>query len=398
MTERIPPGATLGVLGGGQLGAMFAGAARRLGYRVAVWDPDPDAPAFKVADQSFSRPLLAIDQTELTTGLGEFVEGLSAATLEWENIAAAVPEALEHYVTVRPGARVLKLLQNRNVQKRFLESRGLPVAPFRSISSPDDLADSGNIGFPCLCKTATAGYDGKGQWKIEDPEEVPAVQDLLNREPRPPGADPPWILEKFLRFEKELSVLIVRGADGEVRRYPVAENVHEAGILRTSRVPAGVNPASAEKAASLAEAVVTALDGVGVFCVELFLMPDGRLVVNEVAPRPHNSGHYTLDACTVSQFEQQVRALCGLPLGEVRLLTPAVMVNLIGDDLARAISGEVLAALLRAVGAKLHVYGKAAVRPRRKMGHVTFLAEKPDDAWSAAQSFLRALRSDEVIE
>jgi 5-(carboxyamino)imidazole ribonucleotide synthase len=391
MTDRILPGAMLGVLGGGQLGAMFAGAARRLGYRVAVWDPDPDAPAFRVADQSFSRPLLAIDQTELTTGLGEFVEGLSAATLEWENIASQVPEALEHYVMVRPAARVLKLLQNRNVQKRFLESRGLPVAPFRSVSSPDDLAEPDEIGFPCLCKTATAGYDGKGQWKIEEPEEVPAVQGLLNQQPRPPGGDPPWILEKFLAFEKELSVLIVRGADGDVRRYPVVENVHEAGILRTSRVPACVNPASAEEAASLAEAVVNTLDGVGVFCVELFLMPDGRLLINEIAPRPHNSGHYTLDACTVSQFEQQVRALCGLPLGDVRLLTPAVMVNLIGDDFARAIRGEAAATLLRIPGAKLHVYGKAAVRPRRKMGHVTFLAEKPEQAWDAALRLQRML-------
>ena len=391
MPDRIDPGAMLGVLGGGQLGAMFAAAARRMGYRVAVWDPDPDAPAFKAADRCLSRPLLAIDATELTTGLGEFVEGLSAVTFEWENIAAQVPEAIEHYVPVRPGARILKLLQNRFAQKTFLKNRGLPVVPFRGISSPEDLGDNGELGYPCLCKTATAGYDGKGQWTLAGPDDVGPVQDRLRQQHRSRGEGPPWVLETFLRFEKELSVLVVRGGDGDRRRYPVAENVHEGGILRTTRVPAGVEPAVAEQAMALADAVVTALEGVGVFCVEMFLMPDGRLLINEVAPRPHNSGHYTLDACTVTQFEQQVRALCGLPLGEVRLLCPAVMVNLIGDDLTRAATGDGLADLLRIPGAKLHVYGKASIRSGRKMGHVTFLAEKPEQAWDAALRLQRML-------
>jgi 5-(carboxyamino)imidazole ribonucleotide synthase len=200
-------------------------------------------------------------------------------------------------------------------------------------------------------------------------------------------------VEQFLSFEQELSVLVARGADGDRRLYPVVQNLHERGILKVTRAPAQVDPGVAERAAGLAGAVVEALDGVGVFCVELFLMPDGRLFVNEVAPRPHNSGHYTLDACTISQFEQQVRAVCGLPLGEVRLLSPAVMVNLIGDDFRRVMAGDGLSLVLGTTGSKLHLYGKRSVRPGRKMGHVTFLSEKPDDAWSAALALRRALNS-----
>ncbi|TAJ23435.1 MAG: ATP-grasp domain-containing protein [Nitrospirae bacterium] len=205
------------------------------------------------------------------------------------------------------------------------------------------------------------------------------------------GSNTTWIYEQFLAFAKELSVLVVRAQDGAQRLYPTVENVHEAGILRTTRVPADVEPGIAELAGTLAGSVVEALEGVGVFCVELFLMPDGRLFINEVAPRPHNSGHYTLDACTVSQFEQQVRAVCGLPLGEVRLLSPAVMVNLIGEDFTRASTGDGLTHLLRQPGAKLHLYGKKSVRPDRKMGHVTFLAEKPEHAWEAAVALRKTL-------
>jgi 5-(carboxyamino)imidazole ribonucleotide synthase len=198
-------------------------------------------------------------------------------------------------------------------------------------------------------------------------------------------------LEEFLQFEKELSVLVVRGHDGERRVYPVVENLHEAGILRVTTVPASIDTHTAEQAAELAASIVEALEGVGVFCVELFLMPDGRLLVNEVAPRPHNSGHYTLDACTVSQFEQQVRAVCLLPLGEIRLLSPAVMVNLLSDDLTRIGHGAVLE-LLRIPGVSLHLYGKRAIRPRRKMGHVTFLAEKTEAARASAQGLVRRLQ------
>ncbi len=381
----IESGSVLGVLGGGQLGTMFAQAARRLGYHVAVWDPDTEAPAHRNADHIFATPF-----TDLLTPV-RFSDLVRAATYEWENVPATLCEVLEHKIPVRPCSRILRLIQDRLTQKEFLAARGLPVPAFRPISSPDELPLAAEeVGFPCLCKMATFGYDGKGQWQIQNRDELEMLRQRL-RETARDGSR--WIVEPFLRFERELSVLVVRGADGGRRLYPVVENIHEAGILRTTRVPASVEHGIAERAAALAEKVVETLDGIGVFCTELFLMPDGRLLINEVAPRPHNSGHYTLDACTVSQFEQQVRALCGLPLGEVRLLSPAVMVNLIGDDVLQVGAGTGQVELFGTAGAALHLYGKRVVRPGRKMGHVTFLAEKPEEAWKAAVAFRRKLAS-----
>ncbi|MFQ5991363.1 MAG: 5-(carboxyamino)imidazole ribonucleotide synthase [Nitrospiraceae bacterium] len=380
-------GTTLGVLGGGQLGAMFAEAARRLGYRVAVWAPDPEAPALKIADlpivASFTDP----------SALESFAGSIQAATYEWENVPASVIAELERRMSVRPSALVLKLLQNRLEQKTFLSSHGFPVVPFHAVTSPDLLAVPETVGYPSVCKTATLGYDGKGQWRLGGPHDLLALRDTLRGQS---ASQRGWILEQWMPFEKELSVLVVRSSEGDRRVYPVVENVHESGILRLTRVPAEVTSAVSDSAATLAASVIDVLEGVGVFCIELFLMADGRLYVNEVAPRPHNSGHYTLDACTVSQFEQQARALCGLPLGEVRLLCPAVMLNLIGDDLARVSRHEGLATLLRTPGARLRVYGKQASRPGRKMGHVTFLGDKEEDAWNTAMAAWNLLRSPEL--
>ncbi|MGH7232597.1 MAG: 5-(carboxyamino)imidazole ribonucleotide synthase [Nitrospiraceae bacterium] len=379
----IASGAMLGVLGGGQLGAMFVQAARRLGYRVAVWDPDPDAPALKIADRSLTSPFTNSDS------LQEFANGVSAVTYEWENIPVAVASALEQVMPMRPSSRILGVLQNRLDQKSFLADRGFPLAPFQTVVGSDDLpAASQAIGFPSVCKIATAGYDGKGQWRLAEPKDVPLLQETFRKHSQDNSR---WVVEQFLPFEKEVSVLVVRGADGDRRIYPTVENVHEDAVLRVTRAPAAIDPRAAELAQSLATSAVEALEGIGVFCVEMFLMPDSRLFINEVAPRPHNSGHYTLDACTVSQFEQQVRVLCGLPLGEVRLLSPAVMVNLLGDDFTRAMTDEGLINLLRIPGAKPHVYGKRTVRPGRKMGHVTFVSEKTEEAWESAQTIRRAL-------
>jgi len=376
----------LGVLGGGQLGAMFIGAATRLGYRVAVWDPDPDAPAHRVAHRSVTAPF---DDTNAMRAFGDEV---SAVTYEWENIPASVVQALEASKPVRPGSAILRILQNRVAQKAFLTDRGFPVTAFKAVAQPQHLQQaSREIGYPCLCKTATAGYDGKGQWHLANDNDAIGVAEQVTHMARPHSQ---WIVEQFLAFEKELSVLVVRGEDGEQRVYPAVENVHETGILRTTRVPADIEPAVASEAEALAAAAVMALEGVGVFCIELFLMPDRRLLINEIAPRPHNSAHYTLDACTVSQFEQQVRALCGLPLGEVRLVCPAVMVNLIGNDLARATSVGGIKTLLKTPGATLHLYNKRSMRPGRKMGHVTFLAEKAEEAWERAERLRRALAAD----
>lgn len=385
MSERIEPGSMIGVLGGGQLGALFAMAARRFGYRIAVWDPDPDAPALKLADLSL--PAAFDDPSSLEA----FARSISAATYEWENVPFAVSDALQRRVPVRPSPLILKTLQNRLDQKTFLAGRGLPVAPFRAVHAPNQLAAAAeSIGFPCLCKIATAGYDGKGQWRLNGANDVGLVQSEMTR-----GGDTQWIVEQFLPFEKELSVLVARAGSGERRIYPTVENLHEAGILKLTRVPAGIAPDLAERAGALAGSVIEALNGVGLLCIELFLMPDGRLFINEVAPRPHNSGHYTLDACSVSQFEQQVRAVCGLPLGEVRLMSPAVMVNLIGEDFRRVSTGEGLEALLKMPGAKLHVYGKKSVRPGRKMGHVTFLAEQAETAWQTAMRLRQSLTAAE---
>jgi 5-(carboxyamino)imidazole ribonucleotide synthase len=395
--SEILPGSQLGVLGGGQLGSMFAAAARRLGYRTAVWDPDAEAPALRFADLpvcgAFEDPSL----------LERFAAETSAVTYEWENVSPTVAEALEQRMPVRPAAGILRLLQNRLHQKRFLAEHGVPVAPFRALASPADLDAVQELGFPCFCKTTTSGYDGKGQWRIASAQELEALVGRMHEQSRAHHAElskagsavaeygKPCIVEQFLSFEKELSVLVVRGSDAERRTYPVAENRHDAGILRSTRVPADIDARTAEQAAGLAGSVIEALDGVGVFCVELFLMPDGRLFVNEVAPRPHNSGHYTLDACTVSQFEQQVRAVCQLPLGEVRALSAAAMVNLLGEDLSGLLERAAVRELFDVPGACLHLYGKRTVRPRRKMGHVTFLAEESDEAWASAEKLLSRL-------
>lgn len=370
----------LGVLGGGQLGAMFTAAAHRLGYRVAVWDPDPDAPALKLADLPLAAPFT--DQASLET----FSSSIATATYEWENIPAAMVEALERKVPVRPAPRILKTIQNRIEQKTFLAKHRIPVAPFESATSPDRVTVPDAVGFPALCKTATLGYDGKGQWRLSGPDDVRRLREELRAQ-----AQHQWIIERYLPFVKELSVLVVRAANGDRRLYPVVENVHEAGILRTTRVPAAVDATTAGRASTLAGSVIDALDGIGVFCVELFLMKDGGLFVNEVAPRPHNSGHYTLDACPVSQFEQQVRAVCGLPLGEVALASPAVMVNLIGGDFTKATTDAEIRTFLSKAGAKLHDYGKKSVRPGRKLGHVTFLAAGADEAWASAATLKRLL-------
>jgi 5-(carboxyamino)imidazole ribonucleotide synthase len=385
VTEALEPGAALGVLGGGQLGAMFAQAARRMGYRVAVWDPDPDAPAHRLADDSFPASFSDTSTREA------FSHSVRAATFEWENVPAALCAWLEQRRPVRPGSEVLRIIQDRIEQKQFLQSRGLPVPSFTVVNAPEALAvEADNLGLPALCKTATAGYDGKGQWIIRQSADVTQVEAALQIGMR---AGMRWILERFVEFERELSLLVVRSDAGECRTYPVVENRHEQGILRLTVAPAPVPASVSRQAAELAAQAVEALNGIGVFCVELFQRHDGALLINEIAPRPHNSGHYTLDACTVSQFEQQVRALCGLPLGEVRMLSSAAMVNLIGEDIVLATAKSGYRTLLAVPGAVLHVYGKRAVRPGRKMGHVTFLADAGATAAERAAQFIQRLSS-----
>lgn len=385
MSEAIlEPGSVLGVLGGGQLGAMFASAARRMGYRVAVWDPDGEAPAHQLASHSFVAPFL--DQAVRA----QFADTVQAVTFEWENVPADLCEWLEQRRRVRPASAVLRTLQDRVEQKQFLRAQRLPIPSFVTLESPDQLRDAVKaVGIPALCKTATSGYDGKGQWLLHRSAEVVDVERALQSSARPSLR---WVLEPFVEFDRELSVLVVRGDAGECRIYPVVENRHERGILRVTLVPAAVPVDVAAKAAKLAAQAVAALHGIGVFCVELFLTAGGDLLINEIAPRPHNSGHYTLDACSVSQFEQQVRILCRLPLGEVRLLSPAAMVNLIGEEARAVTSSPRFVELLTTPEAVLHLYGKRVVRPGRKIGHVTFLAPRREEAAERAQQFMNRLR------
>jgi 5-(carboxyamino)imidazole ribonucleotide synthase len=385
----MEPDSVLGVLGGGQLGAMFTMAARRLGYHVAVWDPDPEAPAHRVATYRFSASFN--DQHILE----RFADLVSVVTYEWENIPAVLCRALEQRRPVRPSSAVLSVIQDRLEQKGFLTSNGFPVPPFAGLTVPDQLAATvQQVGYPALCKTATNGYDGKGQWRIIRESDLLGAERALAESVRPGMR---WIVESLVPFERELSILVVRGADGQSRTYPLVENEHEEGILRMTKVPAPGSSAVAQRATALARQVVDRLEGIGVFCLELFQLPSGELLINEIAPRPHNSGHYTLDACSVSQFEQQVRVTCGMPLGEVRLLSPAVMVNLIGNDAATLMKDAGFRALLDIPGAVLHLYGKHTIRPRRKMGHVTFLGETLSLALDHAKQFRDGLANGSTL-
>ncbi len=373
----------VGVLGGGQLGAMFTGAARRMGYRVAVWDPDSDAPAHRIADHSFSTSFADPATRE------RFVDSVQAMTLEWENIPVELCQWLEQRRPLRPSSAVLRILQDRLTQKQFLSSSSIPVPDFAEVHSVHQLHHViERLGLPLICKTARSGYDGKGQWLLRRPSDIAQFEQILST----PSSGGRWIAEQVVAFVRELSVLVVRSESGDTRVYPVVENRHEQGILRESVVPASISPRDAEAACQLSVRAVAELQGVGIFCVELFQAQDGRLLINEIAPRPHNSGHYTLDACTVSQFEQQVRVTCGLPLGDVRLLSPAVMVNLLGDEVTVVMSGEGSRDTFSTPGASVHLYGKRVIRPGRKMGHVTFTAPERETVVASARQFLSRVR------
>jgi len=371
----ILPGQTIGIVGGGQLGRMTGQAARRMGYGFVVLDPQPDAPARHVADRHICAPY------EDEGALRALAESADVVAYEFENIAVEALQRLQERLPVRPDPQVLGVCQHRGREKRFLQERGFRPAPFAFVDSPDALpAAIEAIGVPCVLKTAQFGYDGKGQQKIESGDiDAHAVWKAFG------GAHA--VLEKWMPFEKELSVVVARDAAGTVRCFPVAENVHTRHILDISLAPARVPADVAARAQALAADIAEALDVVGLLAAELFLLPDGALAVNELAPRPHNSGHYTLDACVTSQFEQFLRAVCGLPLGSVDLLRPVAMVNLLGDSWSRA--APPFDALLQTPDAKLHLYGKSEPRPGRKMGHFCVYGEDADDALRRALDLKR---------
>ncbi len=384
MTPQIlEPGSVLGVLGGGQLGAMFATAARRMGYRVAVWDPDPDAPALQLADHPFAAPFLDEETRDRFSG------AVTGVTYEWENVPVDLCDSLALHHPIRPFGSVLRIIQDRIRQKQFLQTHALPIAPFAIIESPKQLANAlDRVGLPALCKTARSGYDGKGQWLIRGPADAEQVALSFDATTQ---AGHRWILEQFVTFERELSVLVVCDVGGECRTYSAVDNWHEQGILRLTLAPSSLSADTVTRASRLAVQAVAAFNSPGVFCVEFFHTADGNLLINEIAPRPHNSGHYTLDACPVSQFEQQVRVVCGAPVGDIKLLSAAAMVNVIGDQVRTVTSGPGYRDLLSVPGAVLHVYGKRTIRAGRKMGHVTFLAENSTLAEERARELMKRL-------
>ncbi|MDB5296590.1 MAG: phosphoribosylaminoimidazole carboxylase, partial [Phycisphaerales bacterium] len=365
VTPPILPGSTVGVLGSGQLGRMFAIAARQMGYRVHTFSPDPDTPTGQVADAEVVAPYEDLDAVRA------FAAGVSVVTFEFEIVPFATAEAAAERAPVRPGGAVLHTTQHRLREKTTLAAHGFPVTPFRAVRTADDLrAAARDLGLPAVLKTASFGYDGKGQVKLmtlADGEAAVAAA---------PGTE--WIYEAFVAFEKEVSVVAARGADGSFAHWGVIENRHANHILDLSVSPGDVPPDVARRAVEIARGVLEQLGVVGVLCVEFFVAPGGSLMINELAPRPHNSGHLTIDASRTSQFEQQLRAVCGLPLGDTTMHAAAAMTNLLGDAWS---AGEPNWAAACAIpGVKLHLYGKADPRPGRKMGHLTALAATPAEA------------------
>jgi 5-(carboxyamino)imidazole ribonucleotide synthase len=355
----ILPGSAVGVLGGGQLGRMFAIAARPMGYRVHVLSPDRDTPAGQVADLEVAA---AYDDL---AAVRAFASEVAVVTFEFENVPAATAAAAEERAPVRPDGGVLHVCQQRLREKGFLAAAGLPVPDFVAVRSSEDLRTGLlQIGTPAVLKTAAFGYDGKGQAQVGSLAEAETAWAAVGRQE--------CVLEAFVDFEREVSVVAARGVDGSFAHYGVIENEHRRHILDVSVSPAPIEPETFGHAVALARAVLEELDVIGLLCVEMFVTKRGSLLINELAPRTHNSGHLTLDACVTSQFEQQLRAVCGLPLGSTERLRPAAMANLLGDLWA---GGEPdWAAACAFPDVKLHLYGKAEARPGRKMGHLTALA------------------------
>ena len=348
MTE-LPQGSTIGILGGGQLGRMLSVAASRLGYRCHIYEPGA-APAGDVAHKVTTAPY------EDEAALRAFAANVDVITYEFENVPTSALDLLEALRPIRPNRRALAISQDRIAEKSFLNDLGLQTAPWAAVNSESELrAAAEGLGLPAILKTTRLGYDGKGQVKLEAPADIPAAWTAMN--------NAPCVLEGFVAFDREVSVIAARSLDGQVACFDPGENIHREGILRTTTVPAKLSPGQRSDAVLLAARILNALDYVGVMGVELFVTQKG-LLVNEIAPRVHNSGHWTQQGCSVDQFEQHIRAVAGLPLGDGNRYADVVMENLIGDEVLRVPD------LLKARDTAVHLYGKGAPRPGRKMGHV----------------------------
>jgi 5-(carboxyamino)imidazole ribonucleotide synthase len=374
LTSPVLPGSTIGVLGSGQLGRMFAIAARRMGYRVHTYSPDDDTPTGQVADVEITASYDDLDRVR------EFARAVDVVTFEFENVSSAAAAAAAQEAPVRPDGSVLAVCQNRVREKAFLERNGFPVGGYRVVRAQSDLASAfAELGGAAVVKRAGFSYDGKGQARVSEASELSPAWDAIGRQEA--------VLERFVSFDHEISVIVARGEDGALADFGVMRNAHERHILDHT-VRDDEHPARRE-AVGIAHGIAEALDLVGVLCVEFFVERDGSLLVNELAPRPHNSGHLTVDASVTSQFEQQLRAVCGLPLGSTRALAPAAMANLLGDIWSSGEPDWVAACSHPEI--KLHLYGKSQARPGRKMGHLTALAADTDAALEAVLSARRAL-------
>lgn len=373
MPDRLVlPGSTLGILGGGQLGRMMAIEAKKMGYDVICLDPDPNSPCGQVADDQIVAPLNDHESAD------RLAQKCDVVLYEFENIDVLIVEELEKRYYLPQGSKILSIAQDRIKEKTEIQRAGFPVVPFRVINNQGDLeAAVRGLGYPCVLKTSRGGYDGKGQLVLKSPGDLGQARDMLDV----PGMK--WVLEKMVTFTHEASAIVARNQRGEVKVFPVAENIHRDNILFISIVPARIDSVVEKEISKLARELAIALGLVGLLAIEFFITTEG-IVVNEIAPRPHNSGHYTWDACYVSQFEQIIRCVCGLPLGTTELMSPVVMVNILGADLA-----PVLKELPNFPdNVKLHLYGKRGTPvPKRKLGHLTVKTSEPVEAIDWVKSF-----------
>ncbi|WP_088036145.1 5-(carboxyamino)imidazole ribonucleotide synthase [Evansella clarkii] len=379
--DWIKPGKTIGILGGGQLGRMMALSAREMGYRVAVLEPGPDSPCGQVADVQVEAAYNDL------AGAEKLAELCDILTYEFENIDANTATWLEQQMYLPQGSDLLSITQDRIQEKRAIASFGVPVVPYQPVETYVHLQEAAeDLGLPAVLKTTRGGYDGKGQRVIRAAAELEAAWEEMQDKG-------PFVLESWISFEKEISVIVTRSVHGELSVFPVAENIHKNNILHKTIVPARITKETEKEAEKLAEHLAMSFNLIGTLAVEMFLGQDGKLYVNELAPRPHNSGHYTINACATSQFEQHIRAVCGWPLGSTELLKPVVMVNILGEHMEK-----VMEHVRDIKGAHLHLYGKAEARTGRKMGHVNVLAETTEEAlkevndspiWSSEESMRR---------
>ncbi|WP_349409288.1 5-(carboxyamino)imidazole ribonucleotide synthase [Pseudalkalibacillus sp. SCS-8] len=381
MTKPIVPPQTIGILGGGQLGRMMAIAAKEMGFKVATVDPTEGSPCGLIAD------IEIVGDYASEEARSKLAEVSDIITYEFENVDLKTAQWLEENHHLPQGSNLLRVTQDRAEEKRTLEAIGVKVAPYELVSDLDELEPKLDIiGYPAILKTTRGGYDGKGQVMIEAPEDLEAAQKLLANGNQ-------CVLEKKIDFAKEISVIVARNAGGDTETFPVAENIHKDHILYQSIVPARISDVSLEKAENLARQIASGLELVGTLAVEMFLTNDEGIYINELAPRPHNSGHYTIEGCSFSQFQQHIRAICGWKLGKPALLKPSVMVNLLGEDAKSILE---VAPLFDDV--HLHLYEKKEIKAQRKMGHFTLIDDSLEDAVDKAETIVANLQQKDSLE